>query len=226
MAQPKTIFVHGSRCPQTSPGGQACEGIFWHRLAPGRGAYKWETIWFMKTLEGEYKYWFYLNSRHSMGGSGLWMMRNLPLQMKKETVQRVRWLIPGSIRELWDLKMRSPSLSFTLVITLVLYGVISVHWNRKLQEMSANVCQISQAKESFTTSLNCSFTALFLYQKDRIPHDFKKENTVQIFNGKQCRAKTDSSNSRIGQINGFHTWGSIINYYTLFQRRCCEGLVK
>lgn len=29
-ARPKTIFGHGSRCPQTGPGGQACEGNSWH----------------------------------------------------------------------------------------------------------------------------------------------------------------------------------------------------
>lgn len=54
MAQPKTIFGHGSRCPQTSPGGQACEGNFWHRLAPRRGE-KLETMCFMGTLEGRHK---------------------------------------------------------------------------------------------------------------------------------------------------------------------------
>lgn len=55
MAQPKTIFGHGSRCPQTSPGGQACEGNFWHRPTPGRRENKLETMWFMRTLEGEHK---------------------------------------------------------------------------------------------------------------------------------------------------------------------------
>ncbi|KAM7367964.1 hypothetical protein PAMP_014224 [Pampus punctatissimus] len=55
MALPKTIFGHGSRCPQTSPVGQACEGNFWHCLTPGRGKNKMETMWFMRTLEGEHE---------------------------------------------------------------------------------------------------------------------------------------------------------------------------
>lgn len=55
MAQPRTIFGHGSRCPQTSPVGQACEGNFWHRCTPGRGENKLKTMWFMRTLEGEHE---------------------------------------------------------------------------------------------------------------------------------------------------------------------------
>jgi len=55
MAQPKTIFGHGSRCPQTSPVGEACEGNFWHCKTPGRGENKLETMWFIRTLEGEHK---------------------------------------------------------------------------------------------------------------------------------------------------------------------------
>lgn len=53
MAQPKTIFGHGSRCPQTSPVGQACEGNFWHCPTPGRGENMLQTTWFMRTLERE-----------------------------------------------------------------------------------------------------------------------------------------------------------------------------
>lgn len=70
---PKTIFGHGSRCPQTGPRGRACEGNFWHRSTPGRGENELETMWFMRTLEGRrgISASLYLNSRHSMGGSDL-----------------------------------------------------------------------------------------------------------------------------------------------------------
>lgn len=79
-------------------------------------------------------------------------------------------MAPHSVREPFHwLRGKRVFKSFCFVIALFWCGVISVRWNRKLQEMSTNACileanndhcQSSQAKKSFTAFLCCSFIHL------------------------------------------------------------------
>lgn len=58
MAQPKTIFGHGSRCPpKQAREDRPARGNFWHGRTPGRAKNKVETMCFMRTLERERKSW-------------------------------------------------------------------------------------------------------------------------------------------------------------------------
>ena len=43
------------------------EGNFWHRLTPGRGENKLETMWFMRTLEGEHE-WLLVSQFETLNG--------------------------------------------------------------------------------------------------------------------------------------------------------------